>query len=144
MSKRAIILLSVIALIIGVVAGSWSVATIYNRRINRMTSDFNHHASQLVIQWRTSDAQIRVHELRYLRAGATTNVVKSEELFLEGDLISLEPFIADQSDFKSDPSYIDALREVKTYRTQFPYSTAPSVETSVAEVFTLLDVQTNR
>jgi hypothetical protein len=144
MSKRAIILLAVIALIIGIVAGSWSVAAIYTRRINRMVNDFNHHTSQLEIQWRTSDAEITVGHLKTLRAGETTNAIKWLEFDLEIDLISLEPFIADPSDFKSDPSYIKALQEVRDYRAQFPYKTIPSAETNVAEVFSLLDVQTNR
>jgi hypothetical protein len=69
-------------------------------------------------------------------------VIVEEELLLEGDLINLEPFAADRSDFMSYPSYIDALREVKTYRTEFPYKINPDVEKNVAEVFTELDGQT--
>jgi hypothetical protein len=144
MSKRVIILLAVIALIIGVVAGSWSVAAIYNRRISRMVIDFNHHTTQLEIQWRTSDAETTVDRLRILRAGKTTNAIEWLEHDVEIDLISLEPFVTDPSDFRSYPSYIGALQEVRNYRNQFPYKTNPSVETNVAEVFSLLDVQTNR
>jgi hypothetical protein len=144
MSKRTIIILTAIALLVGVVAGGWSVAVIYSHRTDRLIVDYKHHENQIAIGSLTADAAIRVHELRHLRAGNTTNVIAEEELHLEGDLINLELFVADRSDFMSYPSYIDALREVKTYRTEFPYKTDPSVETSVTEVFTLLDVQTNR
>jgi hypothetical protein len=144
MSNRTTSILAVIALIIGAVAGGWSVAAIYNRRISRLVTGFNHHTSQLEIQWRTSDAELTIDRLRTLRAGETTNTIKWLEHDLEIDLISLEPFIADPSDFKIDPSYIGALQEVRDYRIQFPYKTNPSVDTNMAEVFSLLDVQTNR
>jgi hypothetical protein len=142
MSKRAIIILTVIALLVGLVAGGWSAAAIYSHRTNRLVMDYKHRENQMAIASPTADAEIRVHELRHLRAGNTTNVIVEEELLLEGDLINLEPFAADRSDFMSYPSYIDALREVKTYRTEFPYKINPDVEKNVAEVFTELDGQT--
>lgn len=144
MSKRAAIILAVIALIIGIVAGSCGIAAIYKYRINRLVTDFNHHTHQLLIQWATSDAETRVGDLRTLRAGDTTNAIKWLEHDVEIDLISLEPYITDPSEFKSDPSHIGALQKVRDYRAQFPYRTDSSVETSVAEVFAVLNVQTNR
>lgn len=144
MSKRAAIFLAVLALILGAIAGGWIVTAIYSHRTNRMIMDYKYRENQMAISSLTSDAEIRVHELRHLRAGNTSNMIEEEEGFLEGDLINLELYVADRNDIVWYPPYMDAIREVKAYRSEFPPKEPPSVEKGVAEVFTLLDGQTNR
>ena len=133
MSKRAAIILAVVALIVGAVAGGWSVAVFYDR-----------FTSWLVIGSLTADASTTVSDLRYLRAGDTTNVVELLEIKLDGDLIGLVPFLADPRQFKRDPSYIKTLQRVRDYRAQFPHkSDSPEVDEGAAKAFNLLDGQTN-
>jgi len=144
MNKRSATVLAVVALIVGVVAGGWSVAAVYKHRINRMIADYKYQKNEMGIGRLTADADRRVFQLRYLRAGNTTNVIKDEEFELENDLIDLELYLPDSNEFRSYPPYMDSLRDVKAYRAQFPYKWPSSVEEGVSEVFTLLDVQTNR
>lgn len=125
MSKRAAIILTVAALLVGVVAGGWSVAALYGRLTSRV-----------IIGSLTSDASMTVAQLKHLRAGDTTNVIELMESKLDGDLIGLTPFIADPHDLKSDPVYFDTLRHVRDYRARFPHkSELPDTD----KIFTLLD-----
>ena len=125
MSKKAAIILAVAALLVGVIAGGWSVAALYGRITSRV-----------VIGSLTSDASMAVVQLKHLRAGDTTNVIELMEIKLDGDLIGLTPFIDDPRELKSDPVYFDTLRHVRDYRTQFPHkSDLPETD----KIFTLLD-----
>jgi hypothetical protein len=144
MNKRAVVIIAVLALFVGAVAGGWSVAAIYSHRTNRLIRDYEYHENKERFASLTADADTRVYSLSHLHAGQTTNVIEFERGVLEGDLINLESFVTDRSDYMSYPPCIHALQDVKAYRTEFPYEEPPSVEKSVEEVFTLLDRQTNR
>ena len=133
MSKRATIIIAVLALIVGAVAGGWSVAVVYDRLTSR-----------LVIGSLTAEASTTVAELRRLRAGDVTNVVELLEIKVDGDLIGLNPFLADPREFNRDSRYVDALKMVRDYRAEFPHKSGmPEVDAGAAKAFNLLDGQTN-
>ena len=134
MSKRAAIILAVAALLVGVIAGGWSVAYFFSR-----------FAGQPVISSLSADAAMSVAELRRLRAGYTTNVVQVLEIKLDGDLIGLTPFLDDPSAFNRDPMNLKTLQIVKDYRTQFPRKTdSPELDAAADKAFDLLNGQTKR
>jgi hypothetical protein len=132
MSKRAAIFLAVSALIIGVLAGGWSVAFYYNRV-----------TSWVVITKMTSEATISVAELEMLRAGQATNTMELLETTIDGDLVGLSPFLTDRREFNRYPSNIKALQTVKDYRAKFPRKTdSAEFDANAAKAFDLLDGQT--
>ena len=132
-SKPAAIILAVVALLVGVVAGGWSVAAFHGRLTSR-----------LFISSLTLDTSTTVDTLRRLRAGDTPNAVELLEIQLDGDLIGLGTFfIADPRELKRDPSYSRTLQMARDYRAQFPRkSRSPKIDEDVAKAFTLLDEQT--
>jgi hypothetical protein len=144
MNKRAVIIITVLALFVGAVAGGLSVAAIYGHRTNLLIRDYEYHENEEGFASLTADADTRVYSLRHLHAGQTTNAIDFEQGILDGDLINLESFVTNRSDYMNYPPSINALQDVKAYRTEFPYEEPPSVKKSVEEVFTLLDRQTNR
>jgi hypothetical protein len=134
MSKRTAIILAVAALIVGVVAGGWSVAFYYNRV-----------TSWVVITKMTSEATMSVAEIKMLRAGQVTNTTELLETTIDGDLVGLTPFLTDRREFDRDPSNIKALQTVKDYRAKFPRKTdSAEFDANVAKAFDLLDGQTER
>jgi len=62
---------------------------------------------------------------------------------LELNLISLEPCVVNPNDLKNDSWNIEVLQKVRDYRAEFPFITN-SVAGNVAEIFAVLNVQTNR
>src|SRR5580692_7407300 len=94
MSKRAVIILTVIALIIGVVAGGWGVAAFFNHAAKRIIQ----HTNEVSIHSHIAGANEAVDALKYLRAGHTTNAVESLEMNLELNLIYLEPCVVNPND----------------------------------------------
>jgi hypothetical protein len=131
MSKKAAIILAVAALIIGVVAGGWSVAFFYGR-----------FTSWMVTGNLTSDAVRSVAEIKMLRADQTTKAIEFLEMRIDGDLIGLTPFLADRQEFTRDPSNIMALQTVKDYRTKFPRkSDSAELDADADKAFDLLNGQ---
>ena len=131
MSKRAAIILAVSALVIGVVAGGWSVAFYYNRL-----------TSWMVISNVTSDAVTSIAEIKMLRGSQTTNTIQILETRIDGDLIGLTPFLAEKQEFDRYPSNIKALQTVKNYRTKFPRkSDSPELDAAADKAFDLLNGQ---
>lgn len=132
MSKRTAVILAVAALIVGILAGGWSVAFFYSR-----------FTSLMVLSSLSGEASTSVAELRWLRAGDTTNVIELLEIHLDGDLIGLTPFLNDRSAFNRDPMYIKSLQTAKDYRTQFPRkSGSPDLDAAADKAFDLLNGQT--
>jgi hypothetical protein len=133
MSKNAAIILAVITLLIGVVAGGWAVGIFYGRLTTR-----------LIIGQLTAEASTTTVTLKRLRAGNTTNAVELLEIKLDGDLIGLGAMLTDPRELKSDPQYIKTLQMVRDYRTQFPRkSSSPEVDAGADKAFDLLNGQTN-
>jgi hypothetical protein len=139
MNRPIVIFVAIVALIVGVIAGGFGVAINLNNSAKHLMA--KNYADQ--IQLLTSKINTEIEELRYLRASQTTNAIESLEFHLEGDLIQLEPFVANPRMFKNEKWNVEVLEKVKDYRAQFPYKTNPDVEKNVAEVFTVLEVQTN-
>jgi hypothetical protein len=133
MSKKVAILLAVVTLLIGGVAGGWAVGVFYERLTTR-----------LAVSYLTAEASVTTETLKRLRAGNTTNAVELLELRLDGDLMGLGSFLDDPRELKNDPTYIKTLQTVKDYRTQFPRkSPSPEVDAGADKVFDLLNGQTN-
>jgi hypothetical protein len=144
MKKRTVIIIATVTLVVGATVGGLIIANIYSRRINRIVADYERHMNDMAVGGAAIDAGITAQMLTSLRSGDITNVIRDEEGFLESDLIKLEFSATNRADFISYPPYVDSLREVKVYRDKFPYKTNPDVEKNVAQVFDLLDGQTNR
>jgi glucose dehydrogenase len=133
MSKRAAIILAVLTLLIGIVAGGWAVGLFYGRLTTR-----------LIVGQLTAEASTTTVILKRLRAGNTTNAVELLEIKLDGDLIGLGAMLADPREFKRDPQYIKTIQMVRDYRTQFPRkSGSPEVDAGADKAFDLLNGQTN-
>ena len=140
MSKLRIIGLTTIALVVGVIAGGWFVAAY----LNYVAKETNRLSYQVTVQSRVARADDAVRVLRYLRGGQISNAVETIEFNLENYLIYLEPRFVDPNILKSVPWNLEVLQNVKDYRAKFPYKTNPDVARSVAEVFSVLNVQTNQ
>ena len=133
MSKRAAIILAVVTLLVGIVAGGWAVADFYG-----------HFTMRLILGQLTAEASTTTATLKRLRAGNTTNTVELLEIKLDGDLIGLGAMLTDTLELKSDPQYIKTLQMVRDYRTQFPRkSGSPEVDAGADKEFDLLNGQTN-
>jgi hypothetical protein len=131
MSRRASIILTVAALLVGLLIGSWSVAAYYRHVTDRLT-----------ISMLTADASTTVVILKRLRTGNTTNAVDCLESKLDGNLIILKPFLVDPHEFKRNPSNIKVLQMVRDYRTQFPHkSRFLDFDKAVAKTFDILNEQ---
>ena len=133
MSKRAAIILAVATLLIGIVAGGWTVGASFGRLTTR-----------LMVGQLTAEAGTTTATLKYLRAGENTNAVRILEMSLDNDLTGLGLMLDDPRLLKSHPQYIETLQTVRSYRIQFPRkSGSPEADAGADKVFELLNGQTN-
>jgi hypothetical protein len=131
MSKQTAIV-SIVAFLVGAVAGGWSVAAFYGRFTNRLT-----------VVSLTAECGTTVHTLSLLRSGDTTNAVESLELKLDGDLIGLGGFLTPDQ-LKRDPTVKQILQMTRDYRGKYPrQSDSGEVAQGVARAFTLLNEESH-
>jgi uncharacterized protein YneF (UPF0154 family) len=131
MSRRAAILFATASFLVGLIGGGWSVDAYWN-----------HFANQFCINTMTAEAGMTLSELKWLRAGKTTNAFELMEVTLDGNLIGLGDFLADPRELKRDPSSIVILQKAKDYRTRYPHKSGdPVLDEGTAKAFHLLDGQ---
>jgi hypothetical protein len=140
MKKATAIILIGTGLVIGMAAGAVGIAMVTNKAARQVI----HYTFESDIDSLLSKADAETEALTYLRAGQTTNAVKSLDDNLETDLIKLAPYATVSNEFKSNPWRGEILRKTMEYRAQFPYKTNPYVETNVNILLDLSDAMTNR
>ena len=130
MKKYLHIFIPVLTLIIGLVAGWFASAHVYNKWIESyMTS------TSFV------DLSDRYTVLSTLRAGDTNKASDLLESQMTGDILVFGSMIRDVPTDKRKPSDTRLLTRVRDYRTAHPFVTTdyPDVDKGVSEVFSLLN-----
>lgn len=129
---RSALLLAFTTLMIGAIAGGWTVGWIQAR----ITTHWAGVSS-------AAEASTTVWTLERLRSGNTTKAVELLESKLDGALIGLGASLSSTPESRRDPALIKTLQSAREYRARFPRKTEnPEIDEAVARVFALLDRKT--
>ena len=130
MSTARAILLAVVYLITGALAGGWGVSYFYWQRF---TND-------LCVGSLSAEASTTTGILKRLRADDRTNAVELLEVKLNGALVGLGAFLSEIPKSRRDPTNIKAIQMAKDYRAQFPRTNdSPQIQNAIADAFGLLE-----
>jgi hypothetical protein len=135
MNKKPAIILIVVAFIIGVIGGGWSVAYIYGQITMR-----------LITSTEAADTSMDVALLKQLRADDVSNATDLLEVQLDGSVGTLGLYMSNVPKAKRDPLLLKTLQTAKTYLEKFPYtnSSNPEIDQSVSNAFSLVSDQNGK
>ncbi len=134
MNKKLTIVLIIVAFLVGVVGGGWTVSYFSARSMERF------YSITLVAQ-----TGMDVSRLNRLRANNVSKAIEILEIELDGSLVGLGVYLHHIPESLRDPTAIKILQMAKKFRSKFPHkSDDPLSNQMVSNAFSLVEFETNK